>query len=145
MQDAIADEAKPFKLLAVQLRDAVLYFPVAIAMVYAYLTFEYVILVGRVRRLRDAYVHLGYAPATLKVYFAAVPGTTLISASVTTLLFALPVAICLWSAHRIRTSSTLASSAPATLYLLAELLLCGGFVITVVNATKVALRFRHKE
>ena len=142
MQDTLTEEAKPFKLVSIQLRDAVLYFPVAIALVYGYLTFEYVILVGRVRRLRDVYVDLGYSPVTLKVYFAPVPGTTTISATVTALLFALPVVVCFGSAHRIQTSATLATAAPATLYLLAEVLLCGCFLGALVCATRVASSFR---
>ncbi len=142
-QDALADEAKPFKLLAIPLRDAVLYFPVAIALVWAYLTCEYAALGTRVRRLREAYSRLGYGPAALKLYFAPVPGTTTVSASVAALLFALPIAICLLSAHRIQRSVALNSAAPGTLYLLAEILLFGCFLVSLLSATRVALSFRQ--
>jgi len=144
-QDTIADEAKPFKLLAVPLRDAVLYFPVAVALVWTYLTYEYVVLSARVRRLRDTYTRLGYGPAMLKIYFASVPGTTTLSASVTALVFAIPIAICWWSAHRIQTSVALTSAAPATLYLLAVLLLFSCFFVFLVGTTKPALSFRPQQ
>src|SRR5258708_13672332 len=111
-EEAVADEAKPFKLLAIPLRDAVLDFPVAIALVWAYLTCEYAALGTRVRRLREAYSRLGYGPAALKLYFAPVPGTTTVSATVTALLFALPIATSLFGAHPFQRNSRLNCPAP---------------------------------
>lgn len=140
----LTDEAKPFGFSHVQLRDAIVYFPVAVALVFAYLAFEYLILTGKLRRLRSTFYVL-QGSTMQSAYFAAVPGTTVLSASTISLLFALAAFMSFWSAHHIHASKPLADAAPSLLYILAELLLCGCFMVILVASMTTALRFRHQK
>jgi hypothetical protein len=138
----LADVAKPFQLVTVQVQDAVIYFPCVVAVIWSYLTFEYLILSHRVRHLVSAYKAIGFADSAIKLYFAGVPGSTLFSAIVSSLLFALPISMAVWAASYIGSSKTLQQVVPGHVYLFAEALLfaCLGFFLTALLRCRVALR-----
>lgn len=90
VQGLLADTATPFKLFTIQVRDAVLYFPMALALAWAYLTVEYVLLYGRVQRLIHTLRDLGYEHSARTFYvfrFSRIPGATNLSSCFTIALF----------------------------------------------------------
>ncbi len=131
IQGLLSDVAKPFKLIAVQVQDAVLYFPVFVALIWCYLTFEYVLLSKRARDLANAYLVLGLPRSALELYFASMPGATVLSVIVSCLLFAFPIGIVMWSTHRIGADEALRTAAPEHLFVFAEVLLFTCFAALV--------------
>ncbi len=101
IQGLLSDVAKPFKLIAVQVQDAVLYFPV------------------------------GLPRSALELYFASMPGATVLSVIVSCLLFAFPIGIVMWSTHRIGADEALRTAAPEHLFVFAEVLLFTCFAALV--------------
>jgi hypothetical protein len=147
IQALMADTAKPLKLMALQLEESVRYFPVVVAIALAYLAFGYSLQFARALRLSVACSELGLSRSVIRVYFANVPGFTLVSAALVVAAFTMIVGLVFWDAHSITTSAVLSSTAPRGLYVSAEAvsLISLGACLTLIALERRRQTGRHSQ
>ena len=152
IQSRLETFAKPLSVVALEPRDAVVYYPVVLAAAFAFFVWRYVRLHRRVSSLAAAYREFGLSDEVLKVYLADYPGFTDAAVPQRTVwgypaatglrvvLCATPGILAGVSLYRILTSPSLMSAAPSFVYAIAAVCFVATYSILIAPVLRAPRR-----